>query len=135
MQAFQPRADRPLGITILAVLMLVTAVLGLCGGITHFVGAPLAIFNTGFGGVFANATQATIGIVLAILNIFLAGGLLRTQQWAYFATLAIEALALINGAAFGGLGVPRLFCGTYLIPLLVIIYMLVDGNVRRAFRI
>jgi hypothetical protein len=135
MEAFRPRAGRPLGITIIAVLMLITALFGLCGGITHFVGAPFAIFNSGLGGVFGNATQALFGILLAIANIILAGGLLNTARWAYYATLVIEILALVNGAAFGGIGVPRAFCGAYIIPLIVIIYMLVDSNVRRAFRL
>jgi hypothetical protein len=128
--------ERPLGISIIATLMMVFAILGLCGSLAAFGFAPLAVFGRGgLGAVFATGFGGLIGLVLAVANLILAAGLFRLQSWAYWATIIIEVLSLFNAGIAGDLGVPRVGCGVHLIPLIVIIYMLVDQNVRRAFRV
>ncbi len=128
---------RPLGITIIAMLMGLFAILGLCGSLTALGASPLAIFSDGgLGAVFSTGFGGIIGLILSIANLVLAVGLWTLQPWAFWTTVVVEVLSLFNAGYFwvGRFGVPRMGCGIHLIPLLVLLYMFLDGNVRRAFR-
>jgi len=130
------RSGRPLGVTIIAALMVITAIFAVCGGLVKLGAAPLGFFTDGFGGVFSDAGGGIISIVLAILNLVLAFGLFGLQRWAYFATIIVVIAQVLLGVT--GIGVPRI--GIFgllsnIFPIIALIYMLLDGNVRRAFRV
>jgi hypothetical protein len=126
---------RPLGITIIAFLVGVGALFSLCGGFIGFGVSPFEIFRHGFGAAGGLAIASLIGIVLALGSLFIAWGLWTLQRWAYWAMILVQVLRLLNiGFMYSqGPSIGALICGPGLIPLIIIIYMLVDRNVREAF--
>lgn len=110
---------RPLGITIIAVIVAIYGVLGIIGG---------------FMLLSASTGLAVIALILGILELVLAWGLWNLQSWAFWATAIVEALAVLNGifaitqnsAASGIVSI--------VIALAVLIYLFADPNVRPAFR-
>lgn len=110
---------RPLGITIIAVIVAIYGILNIIAGI--------ALMG-------ASTTIGVISLVLGILDLVLAWGLWTLQRWAFWATALIEALSLINGIfgmMYGG-GVSAIL--SIVIPLIILIYLFADRNVRAAFR-
>jgi uncharacterized membrane protein (DUF2068 family) len=110
---------RPLGITIIAIIAAIHGILGIIGGMT-LMGSSM--------------TFAVIAVVLGILDLILAWGLWTLQRWAFWATVVIEILALLNGI-FGFS--QRIVSGgivDIVIALVVLIYLFADPNVRAAFR-
>jgi uncharacterized membrane protein (DUF2068 family) len=111
--------SRPLGITIIAIIMAIYGVLGVIGGIL--------LLST-------SVALGVITLVLGLLQLVIAWGLWTLQPWAFWATVILEVLALLNGIfAFTqhntGTGI-----GAIVIALIVLIYLFADRNVRAAFR-
>ena len=76
-------------------------------------------------------------IVIGVVTLLFVLGLWTLQRWAYWAVIIIEVLTLIpniislirgNGTLVGDIA-------SMIIPVVVLIYFLLDTNVRRAFRI
>jgi uncharacterized membrane protein (DUF2068 family) len=110
---------RPLGITIIAIIVAILGILGIIGGIT-LMGSSMSF--------------AVISLVLGVLDLILAWGLWTLQKWAFWATVIIEILTLLNGI-FGFS--QRILSGgivAIVIALIVLIYLFADRNVREAFR-
>ena len=113
---------RPLGITIIAIIVAIYGILSIIGG--------LALLG-------ASATAAIIAIVIGVLQLVLAWGLWTLQRWAFWATVIIEVLAVINGVlAMTGNSTVGRAPGIFgiIIALIVLIYLFADRNVRAAFR-
>jgi len=111
--------SRPLGITIIAIIVAIHGILGVIGGIA-LMGSSM--------------TLAVITVILGVLDLILAWGLWTLQKWAFWATVVIEVLALLNGL-FGFS--QRIIPGgvvNIVIALIVLIYLFADRNVRAAFR-
>ncbi len=122
---------RPTGVTIIASLMLIGALFALCGGLFKLgIIAPANVFQFDFRGLFVDSFSAIFAIVLAVANLILAGGMFNLAKWAYWITVFVQGLAVLN-AMRGGIG--GLFT-VGLIPLIVVAYLLLDRNVRNAFR-
>ncbi len=127
--------NRPLGITVIALVMGFLAILGLCGSLTGLGFAPFAVFGQGgFGQMFSQGIGSLIGLVLALGSLFVAWGLWTLQPWAFWATVIIEVLQLFNGGLAFSTGLRNFFCGINIIPLLILLYLFLDKDVRRAFR-
>lgn len=122
---------RPLGVTIIGALLLVGAIFGLCGGVFKLIGSPLNILQFDISGLFVDSFTAIVAIVLSLANIALAFGLFGLVRWAYWVTLIVQGLHVLNGLRVGN----GLIFGAGIIPVIIVIYLLVDGNVRRAFRV
>jgi uncharacterized membrane protein (DUF2068 family) len=104
------RMRRPLGVTIIAILVAI-------GGIAQI------IFGLQFLGIIA--------VVLGILTLVLAWGLWTLQPWAFWSTIILEAINAVENLLnirYGGSIIGLL------IPVVIIAYMLLDRNVRVAFR-
>ncbi len=140
-----PRGRRPLGVTIIAVLVGIEGILEVIAGllfilttkaISHRVvvhghttiAKVLDTFGIGIG---------VILIVIGVVTLLFVLGLWTLQRWAYWAVIIIEVLTLIpniislirgNGTLVGDIA-------SMIIPVVVLIYFLLDTNVRRAFRI
>ena len=127
---------RPVGITIIAILLALAAIWGIISGLFLFGSAPFAIFNSGVGGIFHNGLDGIFVIVIAIIELILAAGLFNLARWAFWATVIIEAINVLY-YLFGAIGSISLGfgLGTGIIAIIILIYMLADGNVRRAFRV
>ena len=108
---------RPLGITIISIILGIEGILGIIGGI--------ALLGAGALGITT--------LVLGVLHLVLAWGLWTVKTWAFWGTVILEVLVLINGI-FGlsqnlGHGITSL-----VFAVIVLIYMFADRNVRAAFR-
>ena len=133
--------QRPLGITILAVLAIIGGILGICGGLSGIVGGSF------LGGLAASAgasNAAALGGMLAVYSIvslafavaYLAFGFgawtLRPWAWMLGMVLAglsvvFQLVALVAGwTTFGGAIIPLVVDG-------VIIYYLLTPDVKKAF--
>lgn len=107
-----PRGSRPLGITIIAIVVGIQGIFTIIAGL-QFLG--------------------TITIVLGVLTVLLAWGLWTLQSWAFWTAVVLEVIDIVNdlfALRQGASGViPSLiFSG------LILIYLLRDENVRAAFR-
>jgi hypothetical protein len=111
---------RPLGISIIAVIMAIQGILGILGGILLLAGGVPAL--------------GIITLILGVLYLVLAWGLWTLKPWAFWGTVILEVLTLINGIF--GLGLGRATNGilSIIFAVVVLIYMFADRNVRRAFR-
>ncbi len=124
--------NRPLGITIIAFLTGLFAILSLCGHAVGLVSAPLQLFgHAGLGGTFAQTFGAVFGLVLAGISLFIAWGLWTLQPWAFWATVITMVLQLLSG----GIWARGWICGVNLIPILILAYLFLDKDVRAAFRV
>ena len=127
--------NRPLGITVIATVIGFFALLNLCGSLTRLGFAPFQALNGGgLGGMFSEGFGAIFGLILAILSFALVIGLWTLQPWAFWATVIVEVLSLLNGGLGFSQGLRGLLCGVNIIPLLMLAYLFLDKDVRRAFR-
>lgn len=133
---------RPTGITIIAVLYIVLAVLSLLwSGLVFGVGGLSSLF----GGLFGADNVATfgtssawsgfLGILTALVQVVVAIGLLSLKKWAWILALVSVALTVVQGIVGIFSGGPFAFmCGILglAIPAGILIYLLLPGT-RRVF--
>jgi hypothetical protein len=135
---------RPTGITIIAIVYIVLAVLSLLwSGLVFGLGGLGSLFGGLFGAdnVAAMGTSSAwsgfLGIVTALVQIVVAIGLLSLKKWAWFLALISVALTVVQGIVgiFGG-GPFAWMCGILglLIPVGILIYLFLPG-IRKAFGI
>ncbi len=119
---------RPLGISIIAIILFIQAVFEIIAGILSFLGhlitSPLTALFVGW-----------IPLVMGILLLILARGLWALRPWAYWVTLVLEIVNIVLHF-LGYQQAHSLFAiiSGGLISIIVVIYLLVDRNVRRAFQ-
>jgi len=111
---------RPLGISIIAVIMAIQGILGILGGILLLAGGVPAL--------------GIITLILGVLYLVLAWGLWTLKPWAFWGTVILEVLTLINGIFGLGLGRQTNGIVSIIFAVVVLIYMFADRNVRQAFR-
>jgi hypothetical protein len=122
---------RPLGITIIAILLFISAVIEMIGGITSVIGAPPT-------GTISDVLLGWFPLILGIIELVLAWGLWTLKRWAYWGTLVAEILIILDHF-FGFLGLPRTHSALAVISggivsIIIVIYLLADRDVRQAFR-
>lgn len=143
-QAVSEPRHRPLGVTIIAAILSIEGILELLGGILILVG----IFAIGHtisvhGHTTTSHVVDVVGVVLAIiplvvglLTLIFAVGLWLLKRWAFWLTVIIEVISLVrHGLEFTQATHPPivLIVAGMIIPVAVLIYFLVDPNVRHAF--
>jgi mannose/fructose/N-acetylgalactosamine-specific phosphotransferase system component IID len=119
---------RPLGITIIAVLLSIQAIFEIVVGIIALVATTLA---SPLAGLLVGWIPLLIGGLLFVL----ARGLWTLKPWAYWVILVLEIVNIV-GYWIGYGQTHSLFAviSGGIISIIIVIYLLVDGNVRRAFR-
>jgi hypothetical protein len=133
---------RPTGITIIAIIYIILAILSLLwSGLVFGVGGLSSLFGGLFGAesvaAFGTSSAWTgfLGIIVAGVQVVVAIGLLSMKRWAWILALIGVALTVVQGIVglFGG-GPFAFMCGILglLIPLAILIYLL-RGSVRTAF--
>jgi Predicted membrane protein (DUF2127) len=120
---------RPLGITIIAILLFISAVIAIIGGFFAFIGTTL-------GSPLDGLLLGWIPLAIGVITFIVAWGLWTLKPWAYWVTLIVEIISIVLNLF--NLGRPEhsvlgVISGG-IISLIIVIYLLVDGNVRRAFR-
>ena len=120
---------RPFGITIITILLFIQAIIQIIFGL-------FAFFGTTSLSVTAGLLVGWIPLAIGILLFVLAWGLWTIKPWAYWITLVLEIINIVlnlfnlgqpNHSIFGILS-------GGIISIIIVIYMLVDRNVREAFR-
>ena len=122
---------RPLGISIIAILLFIQAVLGILFGIIVLVGSVFVNF-------WAALLVGWIPLAIGVLAFLLAWGLWTLKPWAYWGTLVVEIVNILIHF-FGFLGLPQTHSALAVISggivsIIIVIYLLADRNVRRAFQ-
>src|SRR5437899_4228131 len=117
---------RPLGITILAILLFISAVIEIIGGLSSVIG------NTPTGTI-SDVLLGWFPLIMGIIELILAWGLWTLKPWAYWGTLVVEILNILIHF-FGFLGLPRTHSALAvisggIISIIIVIYLLVDRNV------
>ena len=140
-----PRGRRPLGVTIIAVLVGIEGILEVIAGLLFIlttrsishrivvnghttIAKVLDTFGIGIG---------VILIVICVVTLLFVLGLWTLQRWAYWAVIIIEVITLIPNiiSLIRGTGTLAGDIASMIIPVVVLLYFLLDTNVRRAFRI
>jgi hypothetical protein len=132
-----PSSERPLGITILAILQFAVGLLGICIP-TFFLVAGTAGLFLGPVGVALGGAGICIGLVLLagpILHLLVGFGALNLRKWAWWLGIiatGVDVLAVAlniwNGAGLLAALLPAV------LSIIVFIYLLTPG-VRKAFQI
>ncbi len=137
--------ERPRGVTIMAVLLGLQGLLEVIAGILLILAANslsrrvvqhghtiIAKFVDTFG-----VGIGTIFIIIGVVTLLLVFGLWTLRRWAYWSVIIIEALSLLPNiiALIRGTGTVAGNIAQMIIPVIILLYFLLDSNVRRAFRI
>ena len=120
-------ARRPLGVTFIAILLFMQAIFELVVGPFNYIGTTLSSY-----------TKLVVGwlpLVVTILLLILAWALWALKPWAYWTVLIVEIVNIVLHflAYLQTHSIVAIMSGGIL-SIIVVIYLLVDGNVRRAFR-
>ena len=116
-----PSGDRPLGVTILAVLEIIVGLLGLFSGFTLITVGAMVPFLAGFA-IILGAVVLFIGL----LDVIIGWGLWSLKSWAWMVALIVNIINLIlNAVQFAWLGA--------IINLIIILY-LQQGDIKSRFR-
>ena len=109
---------RPLGVTIIAILVALGAVLQIIFALTALGSTPgFAIFS----------------LIIGVLYLGLAWGLWTLRPWAFWSTVVVSAIGLVE-AIFGLIGGQGNSVISLIIFVVIFVYLLMDRNVRAAFR-
>jgi len=122
---------RPLGITIIAILLFISAVIEIIGGLSSVIGTTPT-------GTLSDVLLGWFPLAMGVIELVLAWGLWTHKLWAYWGTLLVE-IGNILIHFFGFLGLPRTHSALAVISggivsIIIVIYLLVDRHVRRAFQ-
>ena len=123
MSAYAARPSRPIGVAILAILIVLLGAIFLLGAIGLFAFAGFAVIRAlpnffGLAGAFLGA----ILLILALLFIGVGLGLWHLRSWAWWLAIIVLIISIV-----GGLGDPV----GLVIPLILLIYLIL---VRQHFR-
>jgi uncharacterized membrane protein (DUF2068 family) len=119
---------RPLGITIIAILMFIQAIFEIVVGIFSFFGN---IISNPLSGLLVGWIPLAVGVLIFIL----AWGLWTLRPWAYWATLILEIVNIVlHFLGYNQTHSVFAIISGGIISIIIVIYLLVDRNVRRAFR-
>ncbi len=134
---------RPLGVSIISIILAIQGIFELLLGIF----AVLAIFAAGHAisgsghtttGTVVDVLGGTLGgisLVIGILTLIFAIGLWTLKRWAFWLTVIIEFISLVRHAlefTHPTTSTTSIILGM-VIPVVVLLYFLVDSNVRNAF--
>jgi hypothetical protein len=124
---------RPLGITIIAAFLGISAILAL---LVLILGLN-RVSTLGLGeGMTASTSIALLGaIILGFFEVALAWGLWTLRPWAYWTTVIVEAIRVILGLYVVLILQKVIISGilSLIIPIIILVYLVADRNVRAAF--
>jgi hypothetical protein len=124
---------RPLGITIIAAFLGISALLAL---LVLILGLN-RVSTLGLGeGMTASTSLALLGaIILGFFEVALAWGLWTLRPWAYWTTIIVEVIRVILGLYVVLILQKAIISGilSLIIPIIILVYLVADRNVRAAF--
>ena len=139
-----PRGRRPVGVTIISVLVGIQGILEVIAGIILIVAANSLSHRIVRGGHtviarFVDTFGVGIGVTVLIigaLTLFFVYSLWSLKRWAYWAVIIFEALSLLPHiiALVRGTGTVLGESLQMILPVIILLYFLLVPEVRRAFR-
>ncbi len=122
---------RPLGITIIAILLFISAVIEIIGGISSVIGTTPT-------GTISDVLLGWFPLAMGVIELVLAWGLWTLKPWAYWGTLVVEIVNILIHF-FGLFNLPRTHSALAvvsggIVSIIIVIYLLADRHVRRAFQ-
>ena len=140
---------RPLGVTIISIVLSIAGIFELLLGILILVaiftlGHEISVHGHAVVGSIVDVVGGVLGGVLAgaalligIFSLIFAIGLWRLKRWAFWLTVILEILSIVRHLVeftHPAHSTPSIIIGLIL-PVIILLYFLVDPNVRRAFRV
>jgi len=126
--------ERPLGITIIAAVLGISAILAL----TVLILGLNRVSTLGLGEGMTSATSLALlgAIILGFFEVALAWGLWTLRPWSFWTTVVVEAIRLILGLYVIFILRAAIISGilSMIIPLIILVYLFADPRVRQAFR-
>ncbi len=137
-------SNRPVGITLIAILYIVLGVASLTwsglvfgvGGLTQMAGS---LFGADAVAIYGNTNvwSGIFGMITAVVQIAVAIGLFTLKRWAWYLAIIALGLTVIQGVIgiFGG-GMFAFVCGGIglVIPVIILVYLL-RSQIRDIFGI
>lgn len=112
-------SERPMGVTIIAILQFISAIILIFAGyVLAFVGAAVGFFGLGliFGGVF---------LIIGLIGFIVGWGLWTLKGWAWMIAFLLNLLSVI-------IALVTFDIVSLIIPLIIVLY-LNQGEVKAAF--
>ena len=130
-------ARRPVGITFIAILLGLLSILEFGFGALALVTSLLDRFVLPLQSPAVGAALGVYYLVLGLVKLFFVWGLYRLQRWAFWATVFIAAVSLLSSILGVTEPAPTVwgFLADLVIPAAILVYFVVDSNVRKAFHI
>jgi len=124
---------RPLGVTIIAAILGISAILA----ILLLIFGLNRVSRLGLGaGMTPTTSLALLGaLILGFFEVALAWGLWTLKLWAFWTTAIVEAIRVIFGLYVVFFLHDAIVAGilSLIIPVIVLVYLFADRNVRPAF--
>ena len=135
------RRQRPLGVTIIAIVLFIEGILELLAAVLAFVAGSAVhrhfpnVFGMA-GNVFADILGA-IALVIAIVTLLVAWGLFTLKSWAFWTVVVVELITVVHEVLrfFQPDSNSASIIAALILPVIILLYMFLDANVRRAFRV
>ena len=127
--------NRPIGVSIIAVLVALGGIITLIAAIYWFFGLGLFGFHLP-GSLRGYAIlYGTVAALIGLLQLYFAWGLWTLKRWAFWATVILEILNIAGLLTswmqrYSSVGF-LLF--SLVIPVIILVYFLADRKVRQAF--
>jgi hypothetical protein len=134
----QTTQKRPAGVTIIAILLGILGIVeGGFGGVI-LVASLLGAFVLPMQSLAVGGATGVFYLLVGLVKLFFTWGLWQLQRWAFWATVFIAALSLLV-SVINAITEPAPTSWVLLvdifIPLVILIYFILDSNVRKAFRV
>lgn len=128
---------RPIGVSIIAVLVAIAGILTLISAFSWFFGAGVFGFHLSGTIRAASTWYGLFGLIIGLIQLYFAWGLWTLQRWAYLAVIIIEILNLVLTVISWTQGYFNWtsFLVNMIFPVVILVYFLADRDVREAFRI
>ncbi len=125
-------AQRPAGITVIAILVAVQGVLAILTGLE-----AAGIIGFGLGAAADTQASGLADIVIGLVTLVVSYGLFATQEWAWLIAMVITAMRIVTGAlavVLTGIGTGFGIAGAASVVIgLVILWYFLRRDVRGAF--
>ena len=125
--------SRPLGVSILAILLALQGIFEIGYGLFMMTSTFISVVSFG-NMVMVRQVSPWAFLLSGVLALLLAYGLWTLQKWAFWVTVILEAINLVGGAlALFTAYNPEAVLLSMVIPAVILIYFFADAHVREAF--
>lgn len=128
---------RPVGVMVITVLLGILALLEVGFGTIALVTSLMGSFILPLRSAAVGAALGVFYLLVGLVTLFFVWGLWRLQRWAFWGTVFIAAVSLVSSVLAFTEPTPTAwaFLPALLIPAVILIYLVIDSDVRASFRI